>query len=91
MTPALDERRAAWRKEPGRIFVEAAAYADFDIWHEIATGLREESPVFEVAPARLDRGIQAAVALASAGVIFMGLLVGPLYAAASYGRAALLH
>ena len=50
-----------------------------------------DPPVFEVVPARLDRGIQAAVALASAGVVFMGLLVGPLYAAASYGRAALLH
>jgi NADH-quinone oxidoreductase subunit N len=50
-----------------------------------------DPPVFEVAPARLDRGIQAAVALASAGVVFMGLLLGPLSAAASYGRAALLH
>ena len=50
-----------------------------------------DPPVFEVVPAGLDRGIQAAVALASAGVVFMGLLVGPLYAAASYGRAALLH
>src|SRR5207253_1498666 len=50
-----------------------------------------DPPVFEVAPARLDRGIQVAVALASVGVVFMGLLIGPLYAAASYGRAALLH
>jgi len=50
-----------------------------------------DSPVFEVSPARLDRGIQAAVGLASAGIVFMGLLLGPLYAAASYGRAALLH
>jgi NADH-quinone oxidoreductase subunit N len=50
-----------------------------------------DPPVFEVAPARLDRGIQAAVALAAAGVVFMGLLLGPLSAAASYGRAALLH
>ena len=50
-----------------------------------------DPPVFEVAPARLDRGIQVAVALASVGVVFMGLLLGPLYAAASYGRAALLH
>ena len=40
---------------------------------------------------RLDRGIHVAVALASVGVVFMGLLLGPLYAAASYGRAALLH
>jgi NADH-quinone oxidoreductase subunit N len=50
-----------------------------------------DPPVFEVVPARVDRGIQAAVALASVGVVFMGLLLGPLYAAASYGRAALLH
>jgi NADH-quinone oxidoreductase subunit N len=50
-----------------------------------------DPPVFEVAPARLGRAIYAAVGLASAGVIFMGLLLGPLYAAASYGQAALLH
>lgn len=50
-----------------------------------------DPPVFEVVPARLDRAIYAAVGLASGGVIFMGLLLGPLYAAASYGRAALLH
>ena len=50
-----------------------------------------DPPVFEVVPARLDRGIQAAVVLASAGVVFMGLLLGPLSAAASYARAALLH
>ena len=28
---------------------------------------------------------------ASIGIVFMGLLMGPLYAAAGYGRAALLH
>jgi NADH-quinone oxidoreductase subunit N len=50
-----------------------------------------DPPVFEVAPARLDWGIQGAVVLASAGVVFMGLLLGPLDAAASYARAALLH
>ena len=50
-----------------------------------------DPPVFEVVPVRLDRGIQTAVAVASVGVVFMGLLLGPLYAAASYGRAALLH
>jgi len=50
-----------------------------------------DSPVFEVSPARLDRGIQAAVGLASAGIVFMGLLLGPLSAAAAYGRNALLH
>ena len=50
-----------------------------------------DPPVFEVVPARLDRAIYAAVGLASVGVIFMGLLLGPLYAAVSYARAALLH
>ena len=50
-----------------------------------------DPPIFEVTPARLDRGILAAVGLASSGVVFMGLLLGPLYAAASYGRNALLH
>jgi len=50
-----------------------------------------DSPVFEVVPVRLDGGIRATVGLASAGIVFMGLLMGPLYAAASYGRAALLH
>jgi NADH-quinone oxidoreductase subunit N len=50
-----------------------------------------DPPVFEVAPTRLDSGLQAVVALASAGLVFMGLFLGPLYAAASYGRAALLH
>ena len=42
-------------------------------------------------PVRLDGGIRATVGLASIGIVFMGLLLGPLYAAASYGRAALLH
>jgi NADH-quinone oxidoreductase subunit N len=50
-----------------------------------------DPPVFEVVPVRLDRGIQTTVALAAAGLMFGGLLLGPLYAAASYGRAALLH
>jgi len=49
MTTLSGDRRAVWREEPGRIFVEAAAYADFDTWHEIAAGLRESSPVLEVA------------------------------------------
>ena len=49
MTTVAADRRALWREEPGRIFVEAAAYADFDTWHEIATRLRADSPVFEVA------------------------------------------
>lgn len=50
-----------------------------------------DPPVFEVVPARLDRGIQAAVGLACAGLVFMGLFMEPLYRAASYGRAALFH
>ncbi|TME57375.1 MAG: hypothetical protein E6I60_01830 [Chloroflexi bacterium] len=50
-----------------------------------------DPPVFEVAAARLDWGIRAAVGLASAGVVFMGLLLGPLHAAATYGVGALLH
>jgi len=49
MTTVATDRRAVWREEPGRIFVDAAAYADFDLWHEVATGLRERSPIFEVA------------------------------------------
>jgi len=50
-----------------------------------------DPPVFEVIPVRLDRGIRTAVVLASAGVVFMGLFLGPLYSAASYGKSALLH
>jgi cytochrome P450 len=55
MTTVAADRRALWREEPGRIFVDAAAYADFDTWHEIATRLRAESPVFEVALPRRER------------------------------------
>ena len=40
MTTVATYRRAVWREEPGRIFVDAAAYADFDLWHEVADGLR---------------------------------------------------
>ena len=50
-----------------------------------------DPPVFEVVPVRLERGVRVAVALAAAGVVFMGLFLGPLYAAATYGKAALLH
>ena len=50
-----------------------------------------DPPVFEVATVRLGLGIRTAVALSAAGIVFMGLLLGPLYAAASYGKAALLH
>lgn len=50
-----------------------------------------DPPVFEVIPARLDAGIRVAVTAASVGMVFMGLLLAPLYSAASYGQAALLH
>ena len=50
-----------------------------------------DPPVFEVAQVHLGSGIRAAVALSAAGIVFMGLFLGPLYAAASYGKAALLH
>ena len=49
MTVVHGDLRARWREEPGRIFTDAAAYADFDTWHEIAAGLREATPVLEVA------------------------------------------
>jgi cytochrome P450 len=48
MTTFTEDRRTLWREDPGRIFVEAAAYADFDGWHEIASGLREQTPVYRV-------------------------------------------
>jgi NADH-quinone oxidoreductase subunit N len=50
-----------------------------------------DPPVFEVVHVRLDRGIRTAVALAAGGVLFLGLFLGPLYAAATYGKGALLH
>jgi NADH-quinone oxidoreductase subunit N len=50
-----------------------------------------DPPVFEVAPVRLGLPIRAAVVLSSAGIVFMGLLLGPLYTAASYARSAILH
>jgi len=50
-----------------------------------------DPPVFEVAHVRLGLGIRAAVALSAAGIVFMGLFMGPLYTAASYGMSAVLH
>jgi NADH-quinone oxidoreductase subunit N len=50
-----------------------------------------DPPVFEVAPVRLGVGVRAAVALSAAGIVFMGLFLGPLYTAASYGKSAILH
>jgi cytochrome P450 len=34
--------------ERGRIFIDGAAYADFDAWHAVAAELRAEGPVFRV-------------------------------------------
>jgi NADH-quinone oxidoreductase subunit N len=50
-----------------------------------------EPPVYEVQPVRLDAGIRTALGAACIGVVFMGLVLEPLYRAASYGSAALLH
>ncbi|HXO59300.1 MAG TPA: NADH-quinone oxidoreductase subunit N [Candidatus Acidoferrum sp.] len=50
-----------------------------------------DPPVFEVASVRLGLGIRAAVALSAAGIVFLGLFLGPLYTAASYGKSAILH
>ena len=50
-----------------------------------------DPPVFEVAPVRLGLSVRAAVVLSGAGIVFMGLFLGPLYAAASYARSAILH
>lgn len=50
-----------------------------------------DQPVFEVIPARLDAGIRVSVIAASIGMVFMGLLLAPLYSAAGYAQAALLH
>jgi NADH-quinone oxidoreductase subunit N len=50
-----------------------------------------DPPVFEVIPARLDAGLRAGLGLACAGVVFMGLLLGPLSSAATYARGALIH
>ena len=49
METLTDERRDLWRAEPGRVFVDAAAYADPQVWHEIVTPLREAAPLYEVA------------------------------------------
>jgi NADH-quinone oxidoreductase subunit N len=50
-----------------------------------------DPPVFEVVPVRLDLGIRAAVAIASASIVFMVALMEPLYRAAGYGRSSILH
>jgi NADH-quinone oxidoreductase subunit N len=50
-----------------------------------------DPPVFEVVPTRLDNGIRAAIGIASVGIVFMGLLMVPLYSAVSYAQSAILH
>lgn len=40
MTTNVDDR--------GRIFIDAAAYTDFDRWHEIAASMRAEGPIHKV-------------------------------------------
>ena len=49
MFKQTDESIDAGRRDPGWIFADAAAYADFDRWHAIAAQLRRESPVYRVA------------------------------------------
>lgn len=77
----------AWLAVIGVVNVVLAAFGYLRIIRTVFL----DPPVFEVVPVRLDLGIRTAVGLASVGIVFMGLLLGPLYAAASYGRAALLH
>ena len=77
----------AWLAVVGALNIVFAAFG----YARVLRVVFVDPPVFEVAPARIDRGIRAAVGLASVGLVFMGALLGPLFAAASYGRAALLH
>ena len=77
----------AWLAVVGALNIMFAAFG----YLRVARIAFVDPPVFEVAPARLDWGIRAAVGLAATAVVFMGLLLGPLHAAASYARAALLH
>jgi NADH-quinone oxidoreductase subunit N len=50
-----------------------------------------DPPVFEVPSVRLGLGVRTTVALSAAGIVFLGLFLGPLYTAASYGKSAILH
>jgi len=77
----------AWLAVVGIVNMVLAAFGYLRVVRTIFV----DPPHFEVTPARLDRGIQLAVGLASTGIVFMGLLLGPLYAAAAYARASLLH
>jgi NADH-quinone oxidoreductase subunit N len=77
----------AWLAVVGAVNVLLAALAAV----RVIRTLFIDPPVFEVIPARLDAGIRVAVTTASVGMVFMGLLLAPLYSAASYGQAALLH
>jgi NADH-quinone oxidoreductase subunit N len=50
-----------------------------------------DPPIFEVERIPLDGGLRVAVGAATAGIVFTGFLLGPLYSAASYARNSLLH
>ncbi|MDQ6711234.1 MAG: NADH-quinone oxidoreductase subunit N [Candidatus Dormibacteraeota bacterium] len=50
-----------------------------------------DPPVYEVPPHRLDWPLRLAMGVSTAGVIFLGLGLGPLLTAASYGQHALVH
>lgn len=50
-----------------------------------------DAPLYEVASVRFDGGIRTAIALTSVGLVFLGVVLGPLFAAANYARAALLR
>ncbi|MDQ6883089.1 MAG: NADH-quinone oxidoreductase subunit N [Candidatus Dormibacteraeota bacterium] len=50
-----------------------------------------DPPVYEVPPHRFDWSLRLAMGLSAAGVIILGLGLGPLFTAARYGQHALLH
>jgi NADH-quinone oxidoreductase subunit N len=77
----------AWLAVIGAVNILIAAFG----YLRVIKAAFVDPPIYEVVPARLDTGIRAGLALACIGVVFMGLLLGPLYSAATYGRNALLH
>jgi NADH:ubiquinone oxidoreductase subunit 2 (subunit N) len=50
-----------------------------------------DDPVYDVAPQRLDRGLQLAMGVSAAWVVAFGLLIGPVLTAAGFGQQALSH
>jgi cytochrome P450 len=48
VTAPSDVEAKPWQRDPGRIFTEPAAYADFDAWHEVAMQLRNAGPLYRV-------------------------------------------